>query len=150
MKIITIRQPWAHLIVKGSKNIENRTWRTSYRGPVLIHASLNVNRALCRKHKLDPSSVERGGVVGMAELRDCVSKHPSRWFFGPYGFVLQNRRPLPFIKWKGELGLREAPAKLLRQIPSRVLSAYRGRKPTKTRRASRLASKTTPKRPRRN
>ena len=126
MKIITIRQPWAHLIARGSKNIENRTWQTLYRGPVLIHASLNINRALCRKYRLNPDSLERGGIVGIARIVDCVSKHPSRWFFGPYGFVLQNRRPLPFVKWKGSLGLREAPTKLLKRIPSRVLAAYRG------------------------
>jgi hypothetical protein len=55
MKIITIRQPWAHLIVNGSKNIENRTWPTSYRGPVLIHASLNINRKACLANRIDPA-----------------------------------------------------------------------------------------------
>ena len=83
MKIITIRQPWAQLIVNGSKNIENRNWATSYRGPVLIHASLNVNRALCLKHRLDPDTLLRGGVVGIAEIADCVNEHSSRWFLGP-------------------------------------------------------------------
>lgn len=39
MKAISIRQPWAWLIVNGFKDIENRSWRTKYRGPVLIHAS---------------------------------------------------------------------------------------------------------------
>ena len=40
VKIISVRQPWAWLIVAGHKDIENRTWRTSYRGRLLIHASL--------------------------------------------------------------------------------------------------------------
>jgi hypothetical protein len=40
MKIISIRQPWAPLIVSGIKDVENRTWRTNYRVLVLIHASL--------------------------------------------------------------------------------------------------------------
>jgi hypothetical protein len=39
MKILSVRQPWAALIVSGHKDIENRTWSTRYRGPVLIHAS---------------------------------------------------------------------------------------------------------------
>ena len=39
MKAITIKQPWASLIVHGIKDIENRTWRTNYRGRVLIHAA---------------------------------------------------------------------------------------------------------------
>ncbi|MCE9533962.1 MAG: ASCH domain-containing protein [Planctomycetes bacterium] len=39
MKALTIKQPWAGLIAAGIKPIENRTWRTWYRGPLLIHAS---------------------------------------------------------------------------------------------------------------
>jgi hypothetical protein len=39
MKAITIKQPWAFLIVEGVKDIENRTWKTNFRGRVLIHAS---------------------------------------------------------------------------------------------------------------
>jgi hypothetical protein len=152
VKIITIRQPWAYLITKGSKNIENRTWQTQYRGPVLIHASLNIDRVLCRKHRLKPDSLEQGGVVGIAEITDCVSRHSSRWFLGPYGLVLKNRRPLLFIEWKGALGLREVPARLLRQIPSRVRAAYHGvieMKPHKRLIAKRVP-KTFPKRRRRN
>ena len=41
MKAITIKQPWASLIVEGIKDIENRTWKTSFRGRVLIHAGMN-------------------------------------------------------------------------------------------------------------
>ncbi|HDU8694716.1 TPA: ASCH domain-containing protein, partial [Morganella morganii subsp. morganii] len=43
MKAISIRQPWAWLIVNGHKDIENRSWRTKYRGQVLVHASQGVN-----------------------------------------------------------------------------------------------------------
>jgi ASCH domain len=53
MKILSILQPWAHLIVSGSKNIENRTWSTSYRGPFLVQASLNVNREACHSYRLN-------------------------------------------------------------------------------------------------
>ena len=42
MKALSIRQPWAELIVAGLKDIENRTWRTDYRGPVLIHAGMKI------------------------------------------------------------------------------------------------------------
>src|SRR6267378_3713180 len=44
MKIISIRQPWASLIVSGVKDVENRTWSTRYRGPVLIHASRTADK----------------------------------------------------------------------------------------------------------
>jgi hypothetical protein len=116
MKILSIRQPWAHLIVYGSKNIENRTWPTKYRGPFLVHASLNVDRDACRMHGLDPAKLQTGGIVGMAGIKDCVAGHRSRWFRGPYGFVLWNRRPLRFVKWTGSLGLRDAPSRLLKRL----------------------------------
>ena len=44
MKILSIRQPWAHLITQGSKDIENRSWPTKYRGAFLVHASLTVDK----------------------------------------------------------------------------------------------------------
>lgn len=39
MKYLTVRQPWAWLLVNGHKDIENRSWPTKYRGPLLIHAA---------------------------------------------------------------------------------------------------------------
>ena len=116
MKILSLRQPWAHLVVFGSKDIENRTWSTSYRGPFLVHASLVIDKEACREHGLDAAELDRGGVIGMAEIVDVVTQHRSKWFMGPHGFVLRNRRPLPFVAWKGGLGLRNAPPKLLRRI----------------------------------
>ena len=116
MKILSIRQPWAYLITQGTKDIENRSWPTKYRGPFLVHASLNINRAACKKLRIDASKLETGGIVGIAEIVDCVSKHQSKWFEGDYGFVLRKRRRLPFLKWKGSLGLRDAPARLLKRL----------------------------------
>lgn len=40
MRAITIRQPWASLLVLGYKQFETRSWKTSYRGPIAIHAGL--------------------------------------------------------------------------------------------------------------
>src|SRR5215472_11289808 len=104
MKILSIRQPWAHLITRGSKNIENRSWPTNYRGPVLIHASLKIDKQPCVDHGLDPTKLEIGGVVGIAEIVDCVTTHRSRWFEGLYGFVLKNRRGLQFCEMDGRFG----------------------------------------------
>jgi hypothetical protein len=118
-RALSIRQPWAWLIVNGWKNIENRNWRTSYRGPVLIHAAKGMTQAeynACRLFmsgfcdpdrdvKLPhPVELERGGIVGVATILDCVEQHPSEWFSGEWGFVLTNARPLPFMPLKGELG----------------------------------------------
>ena len=44
MKAISLKQPWADLIVNGIKDIENRTWKTSYRGKLFIHASKSFDR----------------------------------------------------------------------------------------------------------
>jgi hypothetical protein len=56
----------------------------------------------------------RGGIVGAVELIDCVKPHASRWYApGCWSFVLGSPRPLPFVKWKGALSLRDAPCELL-------------------------------------
>ena len=125
MRILSIRQPWAHLIVSGRKNIENRSRATPYRGPFLVHASQTINREQCARYGLDPAKLETGGVVGIAEIADCVRRHPSRWFEGPCGYVWRRRRKLRIIPWKGALGLREAPAALLKKLPKAVLRDYR-------------------------
>ena len=118
MKIISIKQPWASLIVNGLKNIENRDWRTHHRGPVLIHASQRQDditaEELRRRFNVGmPKKMLKGGVVGIVDVVDCVDARPSKWFVGDYGFVLKNARPLRFQRSKGQLGLREAPCALL-------------------------------------
>jgi hypothetical protein len=109
MKAISIHQPWAWLIVTGRKDIENRSWKTHYRGEILIHASLKFDsRPLSEIEdeygvRLPPiDEMRRGGIVGRCELVDCVTAHRSKWFLGPYGFVLKNSRQLPFKKTAGQ------------------------------------------------
>lgn len=112
-KCLSIRQPWAWLIAHGWKNIENRTWRTHFRGRFLIHASQGMTRdeyEACRifiagftEIELPPmDKLERGGIVGEATLLECMNYHESEWFTGPWGFVLDDARPLPFVQLKGE------------------------------------------------
>jgi hypothetical protein len=89
LRTLSLRQPWAWLVINGYKDIENRSWRTNHRSPLLIHAS--SSRAdftpekilmIQRKHGVRvPSTVEFGGVVGIVEVVDCVKKHPSKWKF---------------------------------------------------------------------
>lgn len=127
MKVLSIRQPWAWLIVVGWKDIENRTWSTAYRGPLLIHASkqMSLRDYLSVKGWLEsvpwpglapvlppPGQLQFGGVVGSAGITDCVSESASPWFFGPHGFCLAGQRPCEFIPMRGRLGLFEAPAGL--------------------------------------
>jgi hypothetical protein len=98
MKAISIRQPWAHLVVSGIKTIENRHWSTDYRGVVLIHASVNRDRDahhdLRRLRVRVPDELPRGVLIGYAELVDVIMDSSDRFFTGPYGFVLRNAQPL--------------------------------------------------------
>lgn len=117
MKAISIRQPWAWLIVNGHKDIENRSWRTKYRGQVLVHASQGVKWSdydaayalACRFGIKLPhrSEFETGGIVGVTTIIDCVEQSESPWFFGEKGFVLADSRPLPFVQMKGRLSFFE-------------------------------------------
>lgn len=119
MRALTIRQPWAWLIVHGHKDVENRSWSTRYRGPLLIHAasalarrdSIEEARFVCNELGIllpDLAGLRRGGVVGIATLTDCVRAHPSPWFdSGAFGFALADARPLPFRRLSGRLGFFE-------------------------------------------
>ena len=114
MKALSIRQPWAWLIVNGHKNIENRTWPTNFRGKFLIHAGRKFDHegydwVLSEMNIELPElkDYERGGIIGSAEVSDCVTRSDSRWFFGPFGFVLCNPKPLTFQPYRGCLGFFE-------------------------------------------
>jgi hypothetical protein len=116
---LSIRQPWAWLILHAGKDVENRGWATRYRGPILVHAAKGCTRAeyehaVAFALRVNPAiegripalgDIERGGIVGMATLTDCVDSSKSPWFFGPCGFVLANAQPLDFFPCKGSLGL---------------------------------------------
>ena len=123
---------WASLIVSGAKDVENRTWPTRYRGPVLVHASQ-------RPDAISSDEIERrfgvrllstlplGGIVGLTEIVDCVKLHPSKWCApGHWAFVLANSRPLPFVQWKGQLGIRDAPQELLELLDLDTAAARSG------------------------
>ena len=131
MKTLTVKQPWAGLIVTGLKDIENRTWKTNYRGKLLIHASKAYNKKerietedfICRniltKGELsnlrnDDGTIrhycgEYGTIIGEVELIDCVRNHSSNWAEKDvWNWVLAN--PIKYdtpIEVKGKLGLWE-------------------------------------------
>jgi len=101
-----VRQPSAWLIVNGYKVIENRRWNTSFRGRILIHASLRHEGPPddWRWHDIErPKRFEYGGIIGSVELTDVVTWSRSRWFDGPFGFVLRNPRRHRFRPCKGRL-----------------------------------------------
>lgn len=63
IKALTIRQPWAHAIFHLGKDVENRSWRTRYRGPLLIHAGAHRERnprEMLAEYMSRPPMVHRG------------------------------------------------------------------------------------------
>ncbi len=88
MKCLSIRQPWAWLSLAGYKDVENRTWRTHYRGHLLIHAGLKYDftafdpedRAYYGVH---PEQLKMrgqfGAIIGRVTLVDCVRDYHSLW-----------------------------------------------------------------------
>lgn len=112
MKALSLTQPMAWAIFNG-KDVENRTWSTKLRGRIYIHASMGFNRehynwiAQNENHlgcQL-PQQLVHGAIIGEVDIIDCVKNHGSRWFTGPYGFVLAN--PIEYevpINCKGMLG----------------------------------------------
>ena len=116
---LSVRQPWAWLIIHAGKDIENRTWPTRFRGRVMIHASKGMTRMEYEDamnwvvlnsrlplgfHEPKFKELQRGGIIGETEIEDCVTESKSPWFMGAYGFVLRNSKPLPFEPCKGALG----------------------------------------------
>lgn len=142
MKALSIRQPWAWLIVRPDltgeqrdaaiqrgelKDIENRTWSTSFRGRMYIHAAKGMTRGEyddvvmhllfsgCPEITLPAfEDLERGGIVGAATLAQCIPpRHRGLcWWHmpGQYGFKLVDVEPLAFRPLKGALGFFEVPA----------------------------------------
>ena len=135
LKALSIRQPWAWLILHGGKDIENRTWATKLRGRVLIHAAQGMTvveweRAVAFAFEAYsripfplpampwPKQLDRGGIVGSVEIVDCVAASDSPWYMGDVGFVLRDPRPLPFTPMKGRLGFFDVPDDVLQQLGS--------------------------------
>lgn len=77
MKTISVRQPWANLIVWGLKTIEIRTWSTHYRGKLLIHASKTVDQLGAGRFPMDRQDL--GALVGVVELQDVKPFTAEMW-----------------------------------------------------------------------
>jgi len=91
MKALSVRQPWAQLLIIGAKRLETRSWQTSHRGLLAIHASQQIDETAkiitsaqpFRKY-LEPQGFDRwdklprGAVIGFCHLLDCINcDHPS-------------------------------------------------------------------------
>jgi hypothetical protein len=118
---LSIRQPWAELILRGDKNVEVRTWTDRYRGPIWLHTGAKIDQMAAERFHLD--ILFMGGLVGIAELtevrpftRDLFEAWRDRHRdFSPfpsgrdlYGWIFSRvKRLVPPLKCKGALGLFE-------------------------------------------
>lgn len=69
-RAITLRRPWARLVVEGAKTVENRAWRTPYRGMLFIHAGLSVDTTAPEVRGQDAGPVGLVGVVRLVDICD--------------------------------------------------------------------------------
>lgn len=144
MKALSVRQPWAGLIVAGHKDVENRSWYTPWRGQLLIHAAQKIDdsedsiRFIAKRLDvaearifLDRSGFFRnpGCIIGAADLWDCLDPHcrhfdsVSQWRDpNKCGWYLHNpllfQEPIPF---RGRLGLFGAPDELVAEQLKRAM-----------------------------
>jgi len=136
MKVLSVCQPWAWLLVNGLKDVENRSWTTRHRGPLLIHAGI-CNSASWKKNRfadaamLDaiffrlqalgieppviPKAIESGGIVGRVTLLDCVRRPAGELL----PFVQDHVRALASPWFVGPVGWLVADARPLPFVPLR-------------------------------
>ena len=145
MKIsaITISQPWAWLISKGIKTVENRSWLSPAKGPILIHAGKGRQYVDDDGSWLDEDWIDKlnvptwrdipkGAVVAVAEMFACLPLRavertygpgsPEReWAEGPYCFMLRNIRELPEpVSWRGGQGWWCVPPELVARVEAQL------------------------------
>ena len=98
MKCLSVRQPWAWLLVNGYKDIENRTWETRHRGPLLIHAGKTFDAAgyAWVTHSFSQialptiGSFPLGCIVGQVSVYAMSIWNISKWFEGPWGWRVRD------------------------------------------------------------
>ena len=72
MKVITLKQPWATLVAEGIKKYEFRSWNTKYRGKILIHSGLGVDKEELDKFKDLNLEFPKGKILAEVEIVDCL------------------------------------------------------------------------------
>lgn len=123
MKTITIKQPFASLIAEELKEYEFRTWKTKYKGKILIHAGKGIDKKAMKKFEKYNLKYPIGSIIAIADLTDCIKvdaqfrkmlneKNPlvysgvikdPKW--EGYAFKLENVKKINPIKVNGKLSL---------------------------------------------
>lgn len=137
MKALSLTQPWAYLITEKGMNVENRTWKTNFRGFFAIHATKSYREEDFKyclhafKLKLKRDDVPYGVITGFAELTEVitaseVTEETKKWFIGDYGFVMKNviklKNPVPA---KGSLSFWEVDNQTVEKCLKQLSAAQR-------------------------
>lgn len=108
MKCLSIKQPFAELVVQRRRTIEIRTWNTKFRGEFLVHASQRIDKEICKLYNIDPSKLIYGAIIGKAFLYDVKEYKSAKEFLKDknqhlatvryaghkYGFLLRDAKRL--------------------------------------------------------
>lgn len=133
VKILTVRQPWATALISGGKDVENRTWNTTYRGWLLVHAGKSVDEFVPARYELGDEwtamALPRGCVIGAVKITAVVRGWRSRWaeagcwhWCHDPASAVELTVPVP---WLGTQGLTRAPIELLRLLPASMIDRIR-------------------------
>ncbi len=117
MKALSLKQPFAELILQGKKKIELRKWNTKFRGEFLIHTSKIPDKKSMKKFGF--KELPHGFIVGKAQLIDVKkyktkkehdkdkNLHLASNLWGNYGFILKDVKRIKPISAKGKLNFWE-------------------------------------------
>lgn len=121
MKVLSIKEPFATLILNKEKLIETRSWKTNYRGELFIHASKsNMDKELLKELKLKESDMHYGNIICRCKLTDCVcmdekflkeiKKNKKEYSLGiyelgRYAWILEDIEPITAIPTNGKLNI---------------------------------------------
>jgi hypothetical protein len=120
---LSLQQPWVYAVLHLGKDVENRTWRSRFRGRVILHASKTLDRAgvqyLREAGFAVPGDLLLGAYVGEVTITECrpVAACSSRWAFGPWCYLLE--RPVVYpapIPGRGQLGFYRVPEEVAGQL----------------------------------
>jgi ASCH domain len=124
MRCLSVRQPWAWAIASGRKRIENRSWSTTHRGDLVIHAGKSlvefdsgIDFAALMPGLPPRRALTFGAIVGVVKVVACVpyAEVEGRPFAEPGGYcwILEHPRIIDPILWPGQLGLFEVPDRII-------------------------------------
>ena len=101
MKVLTLKQPFATLVAEGLKEYEFRTWKTKYRGAILIHAGKGIDKKAMKKYKHLNLEYPSGCIIAEVTLKDCI------YIDNNTRKILKEKNPLVYssvinnLDWKG-------------------------------------------------